>query len=116
MFMQLGKLLKPTIFKIIVFLFIGFVYLYLAAESVCGVGLTFVICYKAYGFPFQYLATGDIDSAINIINASTFGSYFNKVGKFLLNPVSLVLDLALIYIASCFISMIFENKLIKKQE
>ena len=108
--MRIGKLLKPTILKLIVFLFIGLVYLYLAAESVCGVGLTFVICYKAYGFPFQYLATGDVGSAINIINASAFGSYFNKVGKFLLNPVYLALDLALIYLASCLISMIFENK------
>ncbi len=112
--MRLNKFLNPTIMKIMVFLFIGLVYLYFAAESVCGAGLTFVICYKAYGFPFQYLATGDVDSAINIINSSPLGGYFNKLGNFLFNPVSLALDLALIYLASCLISFVFENKPIKR--
>ena len=111
--MRLGKFLKPTILKITVFLFIGIVYLYLAAESACGAGFGFTICYKAYGFPFQYLATGDVNSAINIINAYTFGDYFNKIGNFLFNPISLALDLALIYLASSLISFIFENKNIK---
>ncbi len=112
--MRLGKFLKPTILKITVFLFIGIIYLYLAAESVCGAGLTFVICYKAYGFPFQYLATGDVDSAMNVINSSPLGGYFNKLGNFLFNSISLVLDLTLIYLLSCLISFIFENKPIKR--
>ena len=108
--MRLGKFLKPTILKIMVFLFIGIIYLYLAAESVCGAGFGFTICYKAYGFPFQYFATGDVDSSMNIIESSLLGQYFNKIGNFLFNPISLALDLTLIYLLSCLISMIFKNK------
>lgn len=107
--MKLNKFLKPTILKIAIFLFVGIVYLYLSTESVCGAGLTFVICYKAYGFPFQYLVAGDINSAIDIIKSSPLGNYFNKFEDFLLNPLSLILDLALIYLASCTISFIFEK-------
>ena len=108
--MRLNKFLKPNILKITVFLFICLVYLYLAAESACGAGFGFTICYKAYGFPFQYLATGDINTAINILNSSPLGAYFGKIGNFLFNPVSLALDLALIYLISCIISFVFENK------
>lgn len=111
--MNAKEFFKPTILKIIIFLFIGVIYLYFAGESACGASLFFAFCYKAYGFPFLYLVTGDVDSSFIYIKTIFLGEYFKKSGNFLFNPEALILDMALIYLLACFISLPFKNVNIK---
>ena len=101
---------KPSFFKIAVFAFFSVIFLYLAKETVSAIGLSFAIFYSAYGFPFQYLITGDIGSLSGIINAIFLGNYFGKYGNFLFNPFAFLLDIVLIYSLSCFISFILRKK------
>lgn len=101
--------LKPNALKIIVFLFIGIFYLYFAGESACGVWSILAFCYKAYGFPFSYIATGDIEIASGYIKNLFLGENFIKSGNLLFNPMTLALDLILIYLLACFISMLVKN-------
>ena len=104
------KILKPNVLKAFIFLLIMVVFLYLAVESTCGASLFFTFCYKAYGFPFYYLITGDVDAASDYANSMFLNEYFTKSQDFLLNPASLILDVALMYILACFISTLFEKK------
>lgn len=107
--MNAKEILKPDIFKIFIFLFIGIIYLYFAKESVCAVSFYFAFCYNAYGFPFQYMVDGNIESAYSQIKASFLGEYFNKSGNILFNPAAFALDLALIYLLACFIYLPFKH-------
>src|SRR3989338_3690302 len=115
--MQIGakvkELIKPTVLKLLIFLFISLFYLYFAGEDVCAVGLSFKFCYKAHGFPIPYLVTGDISNASDYIKTLSFSNYFAKFGNYLLNPAALLIDAVLIYLLSCFISMIFADMKIK---
>lgn len=108
--MNIKEFLKPNTFKISIFLFIGIIYLYFAKESVCAVSFYFAFCYNAYGFPFQYMVAGNIESAYSQIKASFLGEYFNNYGNFLFNPAAFALDLALIYLLACFVYMPFKLK------
>ncbi|MBI2650681.1 hypothetical protein HYX04_05230 [Candidatus Woesearchaeota archaeon] len=107
--MRIKELLKPSILKISVFLFIGIVYLYLAKESICAASLFFAFCYNAYGFPFSYLISGNIDAAAGHIKTLFLGDYFGKHGSVLLNPFALFLNLVVIYLLSCFIEYLLMN-------
>lgn len=111
--MNVKEFLKPNLLKILIFLFIGIFFLYFAGENACGAGFGFAFCYKAYGFPFLYLVTGQIDSASGYIKTLPFGSYFSKYGSFLFNPAAFVLDVVLIYLVACFISILFRKIKIK---
>jgi len=108
--MNLKEFIKPSIFKIFIFLIIAVFYLYFAKEDACGAGLFFAFCYKAYGFPFSYLVTGNIDAASGHIKTLILGEYFSKSGNFLFNTLALLLDLALIYVLACFLDMLFDRK------
>jgi len=108
--MNIKNFLKPTSFKILVFLSTSIIFLYFAKESVCAVSFFFAFCYNAYGFPFQYMLTGNIESASSHIKTLFLGEYFNKSGNFLFNPATLVLNLVLIYIFACFISRLFKHQ------
>ena len=107
--MNLKKFLKPSIFKILIFLFIAVASSYFGKENACGVSLFFAFCYNAYGFPFFYLVTGNIDSASGYIKTLPLGEFFSKLGNFLFNPPAFLLDLALIYILACLIAILFNK-------
>lgn len=111
--MSIKELLKPTAPKALIFLFIAVFYLYFAGESACGIGFFFAFCYKAYGFPFLYVVAGDINTASGYIKTLPLGDYFSKFGKFLFNPLALILDIFLIYLLACFISTLFIFQKIK---
>lgn len=108
--MNAKEFLKPNIFKILTFIFIGIFYLYFAGESVCGVSFLFAFCYKAYGFPFLYLITGDINDVSGYVKTLFLGKYFSKFGNLFFNLAALVLDIVLIYLLACLMSMIFNKK------
>lgn len=112
--MNVKEFIKPSAFKILVFLFIGVLYLYFAIEDVCAVGLFFAFCYKAYGFPFLYIVAGDVGNAFGHIKTLPFGSYFLKSGNYLLNLVALALDFVLIYLLACVMTMLFSNMKFKR--
>ena len=107
--MKIKELLKPNLLKILIFLFLIIFLLYFAGEKACGVGMTFAFCYKAYGFPFSYLVTGDIDVAYGHIKTIPLGQYFNKYLNLLFNPIAFIVNTILIYLLACFISMLFRN-------
>lgn len=103
------EFLKPSALKIFIFLFIGIFYLYFAGENVSAAGFGFAFYYNAYGFPFLYLVSGDIDKAIGYIKTLPLGDYFSKSGASLFNPVALALNIVLIYLLACFLSLLFKN-------
>ncbi|MEK6946132.1 MAG: hypothetical protein AABX32_00845 [Nanoarchaeota archaeon] len=107
--MNVKNFLKPTFLKAIIFLFVGVVYLYFAKESVSAAGLSFAFFYTAYGFPFQYLITGDVGKISSIVRELFLGNYFGEYGNFLFNPVAFALDIILIYLFSCFMGVLFEK-------
>ena len=107
--MNLKEFIKPTTLKILIFLIIGVLYLYFAGESVCGASFAFTFCYKAYGFPFSYIVTGNIDTASGYIKTLFLGKYFSNSGNILFNPAALILNLILIYISTCFAPMLFKK-------
>ncbi len=111
--MRIKEFLKPSVFKVIMFLFVGVFYLYLAKEEVSAVGLYFSMNYKTYGFPFSYMVTGNIDAASDYTSTLFLGSYFSKFGKVLLNPAALMLNAISIYLLSCLISMLLFKKELK---
>jgi len=106
--MNVKTLLKPTTLKILMFLSISVFFLYFAREGACGASFFFSFCYNAYGFPFLYLVTGDINDASGYIDTLFLGGYFVKAGKFLLNPLSFMLDLITLYLFSCIVLALFE--------
>jgi len=112
-FMNVKVLLKPSVLKIVIFSILGIIFLYLASEKACAAGLSFSFCYKAYGFPFHYIATGDVDIAHGYLKTITLGRYFSKYGKFLFNGVALAIDIILIYLIACFVSLPFKNMKLK---
>ena len=107
--MDIKKFLKPTIFKILLFMFIGIFYIYFARDEVCGAGLSFAFCYKAYGFPFSYAISGDIEPASGYIKTLFFGENFAKYGNLLINPITFIFDAILIYSLACFLSLLLKN-------
>jgi len=108
--MKVKEFLKPNLFKLLVFLFIGVIYIYFAREETCAFGgFLFSFCYRTYGFPFFYLATGDVDISTEYIKTLFLGEHFNKYGNVMFNVVALLADITLIYILSCFISVLFKN-------
>lgn len=107
--MNIKELLKPNLAKILIFLFIGIFYLYFAKEDACGVWSIIAFCYKAYGFPFSYAVSGDIDITSGYIKTLFLGQYFSKYGNFLFNPATLMVDIFFIYILACFISMLIKK-------
>ena len=107
--MNAKEFLKPTFLKLLIFLFIGIFYLYFAREDVCGAGFMFAFCYSAYGFPFSYIVSGNIDTASGYLKTLFLGKFFFKIGSFLLNYVAMLLDILFIYLLSCFISMLINN-------
>ncbi len=116
--MNLKNTLKPNIPKILLFLFLGMIFLYFVNESVCGVFLFFSFCYKTYGFPFSYILNGNTEVAYGQLKTEFLGRFFIKSGNFLLNPASLMLDLAFAYLFSCIAAEIFKyakSKIHRKQ-
>ena len=113
--MNAKESLKPSALKILIFLLIGAIYLYFAKEDACAVSFYFAFCYKAYGFPFQYMVTGNIESASSQIKTLPFADYFSKSGNFLLNPVALILNLILIYLLACLISVLFGKMKVERR-
>ena len=107
--MNVKEFFKPTILNILIFVFVAVFYLYFAGESACGASLYFAFCYKAYGFPFLYMVTGDIDSSLGYIKTLFLGEYFKKSGNILFNSAALIFDIALIYLLACFISLLIKN-------
>ena len=105
--------LKPNIFSLAVFSFIAIFYLYFAAGETCGISPFFQFCYKEYGFPLSYAITGEIETASGYIKTTFLGDSFSKYGNILFNPLALILDIALIYLLSCFIAMLFRNMKIR---
>lgn len=104
--MDIKKFLRPALLKIFIFACIAVFYLYFAKEEVCGAGLMFSFCYKAYGFPFPYLVSGGVDAASGVLKTSFLGEFFEKSGNFLINYAALFLDILLIYLASCLIYLL----------
>ena len=111
--MNVKEFIKPGILKILIFLVIDVTSIYFTKENACGVSLFFAFCYKAYGFPFFYLVTGNIDSASGYLKTLPLGNYFSKFGNFLFNTPSFILDIILIYLAACLISFLFRRIKIK---
>lgn len=107
--MNAKEFIKPTLLKILIFIFIGIFYLYFAKEDVCGAGFMFAFCYNAYGFPFSYMASGNIDAALGYLKTLFLGKFFIKSGNFLFNYATLFLDILLIYLLSCFISALVKD-------
>ena len=110
--MRIKQLLKPTLLKILIFLFLAVFFLYFAKEDVCAVSLFFAVCYNAYGFPLSYLITGNIDGAARI-QTLFLEKYFTKTDNFLLNPLTLLLDLIFMYMLACLIAMLINKTKIK---
>ena len=108
-FIGIKNFLKPTFFKIFVFISVGIVYLYLAKESVSAAGFNFAFYYNAYGFPLQYFITGDTDKIQSMMKDLFLGEYFIKYGNVLLNPAALILNVILIYIFSCLMAILFNK-------
>ena len=108
--MKIKKFLKPNALKVFLFLFIGIVYLYLAGENACGAGFGFSFCYKASGFPFLYVASGNVGMAFGYLKTLFFGSLFIKFGTILFNPAAFLADIILIYLFACLPSLLFNNK------
>lgn len=113
--MNVKDFFKPTIFKILIFLFISVFYLYFAGEDACGAGFGFSFCYKAHGYPFLYLVTGNIDIASGYLKDAFLGKFFAKPGNFLFNPLGLALDIIFIYILACLVSIPLEKLKLKHQ-
>ena len=111
--MNLKEFLKPTVLKIFLFLVFVAFFIFIARDDACGVGLFFAFCYKAYGFPFFYIATGDIDIASAYFKTLTFGGYFAKFNNFLFNVPAFLFDIVLIYLLACLISVLFRKIKIK---
>lgn len=107
--MNIKEFFRPNIPKILIFLFAALAFLYFAKEDVCGAGFIFAFCYKAYGFPFDYIVTGNVDAAFGHIKTLPFGQYFYKSGNFLLNPAALLVDVLLVYLLACFIASLFRT-------
>jgi len=105
--MNIKAILKPSILKVVIFSILGTVFLYFIAETACGIVLFYGFCYKAYGFPFSYLMTGDIEIAAGHIKTFFLGNIFIKYGKFLFNPLALILNIFLLYILSCLMALMF---------
>ncbi len=78
-FMNIKDFLKPTVFKTAIFIFFGVIFLYFVKESISAIGFSFAIFYNAYGFPFQYLITGDISNLSGIINTLSLGNFFYQI-------------------------------------
>ncbi|MBI2541555.1 hypothetical protein HYV80_02500 [Candidatus Woesearchaeota archaeon] len=112
--MNAKEFLKPNYLKLAIFAFVGVVYLYFAGENVCGAGFSFAFCYKSYGFPFQYLISGQIDAASGFVKSTFLGEFFTKSGEFLVNYIALLLDIAFIYLLSCSISVLVRNASLRK--
>ena len=108
-FMNIKEFIKPSIFKTLVFLLITILSLYFTRENACGVSLFFAFCYNAYGFPFLYIVTGQIDTASGYIKTLPLGNYFSQYGNFLFNIPAFLLDVVLIYLAACFIFVLFRK-------
>ncbi len=108
--MNLKKFLKPTIFKILVFLFIGVFYLYFAQEDTCAASFYFSFCFNEHGFPFSYIVTGEIDNAMEPVKALFLGDYFKKYDGILFNPAAFILDLILIYLLASFITLLISKQ------
>jgi len=106
--MNLKKFLKPTILKMLIFLFIGILFLYFAKESVSAAGFGFAFFYESYGFPSAYLITGNIDSASGHIRTLFLGNFFGKYGNFLFNPWALAIDIILIYLLACLFALLLK--------
>ena len=111
--MNIKEFLKPGILKVLIFLLIAVLFLYFVKEDACGVSIFFAFCYNAYGFPLPYLVAGNIESALGHIKTLPLGDNFAKYGNFLFNPAALLWDLALIYLLSCFMFMLFKNMKLK---
>ncbi|MBI1936046.1 hypothetical protein HYS31_06415 [Candidatus Woesearchaeota archaeon] len=107
--MGIRKFIKPSIMKLLTFMIISFFYLYIVAESICAVGFFFQFCYKAYGFPFPYLVTGDVDNSSGHIKTFFLGNHFAKFGSFMLNPITAAFDVILIYLLSCLVSTLLKG-------
>ena len=101
--MKIKEAFRPNAFKAITFIFICFLYLYLAKQSACAVGFGFVLCYNLYGTPFPYLITGDLDIASAELRELFLGSYFSQYETFYFNPATLALNLITVYLISCFV-------------
>ena len=111
--MNVNQFLKPTVLKIFLFLVFAAFSIFIAKENACGVGLFFAFCYKAYGFPFFYIATGDIDTASAYLKTLAFGNYFARFNNFLFNVPAFLFDIVLIYLLACLISVLFRKIKIK---
>ena len=111
--MGIKNFLKPSIFKLTIFIFVGIFYLYFIKEGVSAAGFNFAFFYNAYGFPFQYLITGDTSNLSGITNEMFLGNYFTKYGTALINPIALVLNIMLIYLLACIMSMLFAKMKVK---
>ena len=111
--MNIKEFIKPSILKILLFFAIAILSLYLTKENACGISVFFAFCYNAYGFPFFYAVTGQIDAASGYIKTLPLGSFFSKSGNFLFNAPSLILDAVLIYLLACLISISLEKLKLK---
>lgn len=82
---------------------------YFVKEEVCAAGgFIFIFCYKAFGLPFSYLITGDVESAYGHIKTLFLGNYFVQFENFLFNPFTFLLNAILIYLSAFFISFLFK--------
>lgn len=106
--MSIKEFFRPNIPKILIFLFIAIFFLS-AKESVCGAGFLFSFCYKSYGFPFDYLVIGD-PSSVGYVKTLAFGQFFFNAGSLMLNPVTLTIDIILIYALASLFFLIFSVK------
>lgn len=105
--MNVKKLLKPDALSISLTL-LGITLFFVKQEVCAAGGFIFVFCYKAYGFPFSYLITGDVENAYGHIKTLFLGNYFMQFKNFLLNPFTFLLNIVLIYLAAYFISILFK--------
>ena len=112
--MNIKNFFKPTLSKLLIFVFIAVFYLFFASETTCGASLFFSFCYKAHGFPFSYFMTGDVDWLDKTPNALFLGKYFGKSGNALFNAPALAIDILLIYLLSCFLGLFINVKKLKR--
>ncbi len=107
--MNIKNFLKPDKFNATIFVFISLIFLYFAHENVSAAGFGFAFFYNAYGFPFQYLITGETSNLSGITSGMFLGNHFAKLGKVLVNPATFIINLILIYLLACAISVLFSK-------
>jgi len=113
MMIKIKEFFRLTKTKIVLMSVIGVISLYGVREVTCGASFFFTFCYKAFGFPFKYLVTGDINVDAGYLRTLALGAGFVGYGNFLFNLISFFINILSIYLAACFIGFLLDMLFLK---